>query len=186
VMAGCTGYFLTGSLTLVAQGALGPFGNVAVKATAAMALFLIVFFGWPQGGGLPVPRSLNEVQGKQLSMVLEDLEGVVSQHRWQDFGDYVDPKNLDFQQELGVPFAQYIEEALGFNTTRNRLPESAMGGEFGRLEQIVKMDIVSTEINRMGEILVLAEVHLANGEKRQAKFTMEWTGETYRFSLGLG
>ncbi|XHC26747.1 MAG: hypothetical protein ACFHWZ_15485 [Phycisphaerales bacterium] len=186
VMAGCTGFFLTGSLTLVAQGSLGPFGKVAVKATAAVALFLIVFFGWPQGDGVPVPRSLNEFQGKQLSMVLEDLEGVVSQHRWQEFRKYVDPENLAAQQELGTPYDQYIEDALGFNTTQNQLPAVAAGEEFRRLEQIVKMDVVSTEVNRMGEVIVLATVQLANGEHRQAKFTMEWTGETYRFSLGLG
>ncbi len=137
--------------------------------------------------GAPLPRSLNEFQKKELSMVLDNLEEVVSEHRWQEFRQFVKPENLRFQTNLGVPYEQYIREALGFNTTQNQLPENAeYDGEFARLSQIVDMDVVSTEINRMGEVEVLATVQLTDGQRRQAKFSMEWTGETYRFSLGPG
>lgn len=135
-----------------------------------------------------LPPSFSPTTGAALQDSLAGIEEAVESHDWERFLTFVDPENLAFQRSLGVDNAQYIEEALGFNTVAVDLPgERNPSSPFGRLNSIERFDIFEVEASDLAAVKVNGVVSLQGGKQRPFSFelTQYQIGE-YRFSLGFG
>ncbi len=117
LLAGLFGYFVTGSIKLVANAAWSPLGKLTIQAGGGAAMFVLVYFGWSQFPG-PSPTGGQQVE---IGSIAENLHRAIEMHeRVLAQATTVTPKWADTQINLGIGwanlptgvFGKFIERAM--------------------------------------------------------------------------